>query len=236
MMHDAEVRGAFGPNLSRRNLLMGAGLLGTAAVAHAMVPRNRIDLLGKSKLEALVPERIGRWEFLSKMGLVVPPEDALADKLYAQMLTRVYVSQERLPMMLLIAQSPGQDGVLQVHRPEVCYPASGFTLSDSRVHNIPIGDGRTIPTRVFTASGADRVEQLIYWTRIGRDLPTSWAQQRLSVAEANLRGDVPDAVLVRISTVSADPAALGEVDEFARAMIAGMNPRSRPVLVGSANA
>lgn len=228
--------GTAAPGVTRRHMIIGGALLATAVGARALVPHNNIDLLGKDQLEDIVPEKIGQWEFASKSGLVVPPQDQLADKLYAQMLTRVYVAANALPMMLLIAQSPGQDGVLQIHRPEVCYPASGYALQDGGVHQIPLGNNHSVPTRMFIASSNDRVEQLLYWTRIGTSMPTNWLEQRTAVAEANLRGDIPDAVLVRISTVSADANAMRQIDAFARATIASMAPAKRPVLVGNATA
>lgn len=236
-MLQAKIDGARANPLSRRNLLLGAGLLGAAGLARAMVPRDPFDLLGKGKLDKLVPSTIGPWRFASKSGLVIPPEDQLKDALYAQLLTRVYTADDRLPIMLLVTQSPSQDGVLQVHRPEFCYPAGGYRLSGSSVHHIELPGHRPLTTRMFTATSHDRIEQLVYWTRIGRDLPTSWVDQRLSVAAANLRGEIPDAVMVRISTVTPDPeAATVQIDEFARNMIAAIAPKSRPVLIGVANA
>lgn len=235
-MDDLRTKRLMGSPLSRRHLLIGAGLLGTAALARGMVPRTNYDLLGDQKLEAMIPNKIGPWEFASKSGLVIPPQDELVAVTYAQLLTRVYTSADRLPMMLLVAQSPGQDGVLQIHRPEFCYPASGYTLSDGQVHDIEVLPGHEIPTRAFTASGSDRIEQLAYWTRVGRDLPTTWAQQRWAVAEANFRGEIPDAVMVRVSTVSPDAHAFDQIDEFAKLMVASVSPKLRRVLVGSANA
>lgn len=235
-MHEGRIKRAMTMPTSRRHVLIGAGLLGTAALARGMVPTHNFDLLGKGKLEAMVPNEIGPWRFASKSGLVIPPQDQLADQLYDQLLTRVYTADGRPPMMLLIAQSPGQDGVLQIHRPEFCYPAGGFALTEGGVHVIRTPDGRGIPTRVFTATGIDRTEQLAYWTRIGRDLPTSWAQQRWSVAKANLRGEIPDAVMVRISTVSSDPTVIAQIDLFARQMLASVASKNRAVLIGSAAA
>lgn len=234
-MHEGKIVGEPRLRPSRREMMIGAGLLCTAAVSHAMIPRTNIDLLGKGKVEDIIPEQVGPWSFLSKSGLVVPPSDQLSEKLYAQMLTRVYTAtDDRPPMMLLIAQSPGQDGVLQVHRPEYCYPAGGYQLVDSRVHEIEFNEGLALPTRAFTAISPDRTEQLLYWTRIGSALPTSWADQRLAVAKANLRGEIPDAVMVRVSAISTDPAALNQIDEFTRAMVAAMKPKDRPILLGNA--
>ena len=171
---------------------------------------------------------------MSKSGLVVPPADQLRDQIYAQLLTRVYTAAAHPAIMLLVAQSPGQDGVLQIHRPEVCYPAGGYRLTNFRRHEIVLGPDRALPTRVFTAIGPDRTEQLLYWTRIGVDLPTTWLEQRAAVAKANLRGDIPDAVLTRISTVSNDPATLTSLDLFAKELVAASSPTIRSVLTGQA--
>ena len=59
----------------------------------------------------------------------MPPQDQLQDKVYSQLLTRTYANQAGDEIMLLIAYNGAQDGVVQIHRPEVCYPASGFRLS-----------------------------------------------------------------------------------------------------------
>lgn len=213
--------------LDRRQMILGAACLATAGVAMARVPRHNIDLFGKNKLEKLVPEKIGDWQFYSKSGLVVPPADQLSDALYSQLLTRVYLSPDSIPVMMLVAQSSGQTGILQVHRPEYCYPAGGFTLHDK--HVVPIAlPGSTLDAVFMTATTPDRTEQLLYWTRVGDDMPTTWVQQRLSVARANLMGDVPDAVLVRISAVTNDAAAgLAAMTKFTRAFFASVPPNVR---------
>jgi EpsI family protein len=221
--------------VSRRQMLIGGSLLATAALAYAATPRRNVDLLGNGKLEALVPARIGNWTFLSKSGLVTPPSDQLSDLVYDQLLTRVYVGEDLPPMMLLIAQSPAQTGTIQVHRPEFCYPASGYRLSDSRTHPIDLpGRAPSLRTRMFTAVGQARTEQLLYWTRVGRELPTSWTEQRLAVARANFRGDIPDAMLVRVSTVGASAeASIGFLDAFARQLIVSMSPKGQTALIGA---
>jgi EpsI family protein len=219
-------------NLTRRKVIMGSALLASAGAAAAMVPRRAVDLLGDRKLEAIIPQKIGPWSFYSKSGLVVPPSDELSDALYAQLLTRVYVAAEQLPIMLLIAQSGFQTGVLQVHRPEVCYPTGGYELSAPSSLDVDTSRGK-LSTVAFTATADARTEQLIYWTRVGRDLPSSWSEQRWSVAKANLRGELPDAVLVRISTVSPDEdQAFSVLETFARDLIGAVPASARQFLTG----
>jgi EpsI family protein len=217
------------PRLSRRQVVLGASLLATAGIAKAREPRTHVDFLGKRKLEDIVPKRFGNYEFFSSSGLVTPPEDQLKDQLYSQLLTRVYVAPDAPPMMLLVAQSSGQTGVLQVHRPEICYPVGGFRLSNSQQHIVPLAEGG-LPTVFFTATSDDRIEQLMYWTRVGNDMPESWPEQRWAVAKANLMGLIPDAVMVRVSTITPDrEQALARLNDFTRAFLGAVPANARAV-------
>jgi len=117
------------PVTDRRKLLLGLLFCSAAGVAVWRTPRKHIDLLGRQKLDDLVPKNIASWKFVAASGLVIPPEDQLSRLLYSQLLTRVYSDGVNPPVMLLIAQSGSQTGVLQVHRPETCYTAGGFTIT-----------------------------------------------------------------------------------------------------------
>jgi len=203
----------------------------SAGIVWARQPRQRIDYLGSSKLDDLIPQRVGRWEFASTSGLVVPPEDKFADTIYSQVLTRVYADEISPPVMLLIAQSAGQTGILQIHRPEACYPAGGYRLSNAMARALQVGPA-TIRANQLTATAPGRQEQILYWTRVGDAMPGSWADQRLTVARDNLKGQIPDAVLVRLSTIDPDRnSATERLGEFAAAMLASLPDAGRRVLV-----
>ena len=215
----------------RRSVVIGAAFAATAGIAQARQPRKNIDYLGKAKLEDVIPTTVGRWKFVSKSGLVVPPEDQMSRQLYAQLITRVYAVGVNPPVMLLIAQSAGQTGVLQVHRPEVCYAAGGYHLSPLSQRSIPLL-GKSVVINQLTATSDGMSEQILYWTRIGDHLPHSWAQQRMAVAIDNLKGYIPDALLARASIVSNDKdAALATLTTFVGSLIDAMAPKHRNVLV-----
>jgi len=221
-----------GTVLTRRKFALGIAFASVAGIAAARQPTKNVDYLGKNELDKILPEKLGRWTFVSSSGLVVPPEDQLAQALYSQLLTRVYTSASGAPIMLLVAQSSSQTGILQIHRPEFCYTAGGYELSPSTPHRVSLG-GTTIPALSISASMLGRTEQIVYWTRIGEHLPLSWKQQRMAVAMDNLRGIIPDAVMVRVSTYGNDKAAaLAEVDDFIRAMIGSVAPQVRRVFIG----
>ncbi|HWW64859.1 MAG TPA: EpsI family protein [Sphingomonadaceae bacterium] len=218
---------------SRRDIMFGGSLAAASAIAYARTPRVAEMAIHDDELEKIIPYKIGKWTFQTASGLVLPPPDQLAEQLYSQQLTRVYATSNMPAVMLLIAYGNSQNGMLQLHRPEVCYPAGGYTLSDSEVLDVPLHQGGAIPTRRFTAVSATRVEQLLYWTRIGDMLPISWTAQRWAVVENNLAGVIPDGVLVRLSTISMAPEDSNRVlSQFAATMIDSVGPRGRRLLIG----
>lgn len=219
------------PQADRRKFLLGLLFCSAAGVAAWRQPRIKIDFLGKEKLEELVPKTIGRWEFVTASGLVIPPEDDFEKTLYSQVLTRVYSDNRGSPIMLLLAQNGGQTGFLQIHRPEVCYTAGGYQISAVTPHPIQVGS-TVVPANRMDASSGGPTEHVIYWTRVGNQVPASWRQQKLAVAEQNLKGLIPDAILVRVSTVNDDAeTALANIDEFVRAMLQSIPPSRRSVFI-----
>ena len=219
------------PQADRRKFLLGLLFCSAAGVAAWRQPRIKIDYLGTQKLEDLVPKTIGRWDFVTASGLVIPPEDDFEKTLYSQVLTRVYSDNRGTPIMLLLAQNGGQTGFLQIHRPEVCYTAGGYQISAVTPHPIRVGQ-TVVPANRMDASSGGPTEHVIYWTRVGNQVPASWRQQKLAVAEQNLKGLIPDAILVRISTVNDDAeAALANIDDFVRAMLQSIPPSRRSVFI-----
>ncbi|MFT3975966.1 MAG: EpsI family protein [Sphingomonas bacterium] len=217
--------------MTRRETILGGALLATAAASFALKPRHVEKLLGDAKLESLVPEAFGGWRYQAASGLVLPPADQLRDKIYSQLVTRAYTRADGETIMLLIAYSGAQDGTIQIHRPEICYPAGGFRLTTIAPHETSLAPGVAIPSRYIVAETELRREQLIYWTRIGDYFPTRWSEQREAVARENFAGVIPDGVLARISTTTTgDGRAL--LDSFARELYAAIGMRLRQVLVG----
>jgi EpsI family protein len=219
------------PQIDRRKLLVGLLFCSATAAAAWRVPRKKLDHLGQQKLEDLVPKKIGRWTFVANSGVVVPPNDPLLNALYSQQLTRVYSDGQNPPLMLLMAQSGSQTGFLQVHRPDYCYRASGYQISAVAPHPIQLGS-RVLPASMMDATSGGAPEHLVFWTRIGDRIPDSWTAQKIAVAEQNLRGVIPDAILVRVSMIGEDGnAARAAIDEFVRAMLNSVPASRRSVFI-----
>jgi EpsI family protein len=164
-------------------------------------------------------------------GVLLPPPDALSDRLYDDLVTRVYESDRELNVMMLLAYNNLQDGVVQVHRPEVCYPVGGFTLSPTEEVSLQTA-GASIPANFFTAVGPDRTEQVLYFTRLGDDYPRSWTEQRWAVVKANLRKQIPDGMMMRVSLLSNSRSdALDSLSRFAASFITACPKPLRDLLV-----
>lgn len=216
----------------RRDVLLGGAMALAAGVTYARMPHAHAPLIPADRLNAAVPLRFGGWSYESASGLVLPPPDQLAKLLYDTQVTRTYASDIDLPVMLLMAYGSTQSGALQIHRPEICYPASGFRLSETSEAALPIGGGHLLPVRRFSAASDTRAEQVLYWTRIGRDLPVSWAAQRWAVVRSNLRGEIPDGLLVRLSVMTRDAAGGQAVlQRFAASLLGAVTPAARHMLI-----
>lgn len=219
------------PEVARRKVLLGILFASAAGLAAWRQPREKLDFLGPHKLDDVVPKTIGRWKFVTVSGLIVPPEDQLAEAIYSQVLTRVYWDGKGAPVQLLIAQSGNQTGFLQIHRPETCYTASGYRISPVSPHSIKLGK-KTLYANAMDAEAGGPTEHVIYWTRVGDRMPESWKAQRLATAEQNLRGINPDAILVRLSVVNNDPdEARITIDEFVRSLFSSIPPKFQPVFI-----
>lgn len=221
--------------LKRRELLLGLPLVAAAGGAFALTPRNRLNLLGDKKLEKAVPLTIGAWSVTPSNAVVLPDsaEGSLAARLYDQTVSRLYTSDTELPVMMVIAYGSTQSDQLQLHRPEVCYAAVGFEITTATQVAVPLAPGAELPARELVARNNDRVEPILYWTRVGDFLPTSGNEQRLMKLRSEMRGYVADGVLVRLSSVGEpSPEVFGSLQRFTRQMLAATDPAALPALVG----
>ena len=221
--------------INRRDLLTGGAMLAAAGGAFALTPRDRLVLLAEGgKLEDMIPLQIGEWQNVPTQGIVLPKtEGSLSDRLYNQTVSRLYLAEAAIPVMLVVAYGATQNDSLQLHPPEVCYAAVGFNISASRPVQLNLGQSATLPARELSARNDSRVEAITYWTRIGDDLPTDGSEQRSVKLRQQMQGYLADGVLVRLSTVAEpSPAVYAELDRFARMMVLGMAPANRAALVG----
>lgn len=189
------------PGLRRRQVVLGALCAGVTVASYSLLPSPTMARLPRGTLDSWMPAQIGNYAFAKSSGVVLPPADELADRLYDNIVTRIYASPEGSAVMVMLAYSSVQDGMLQVHRPEFCYTANGFSLTPTSPSSIVDRTGRKLGADEFFGTAADHSEQVLYWTRIGPWFPQTWVEQRVAVMRENLKGRVPDGLVARVSTL-----------------------------------
>ena len=221
--------------IKRRDLLLAGIAAGSLGVAEALRPRNRLTLLAKgATISDALPQSFGGWT--SEDTTLVNPAMAgrLAKTLYSETVSRVYYDAEGQGVMVLIAYGDTQSDLLQLHRPESCYPAVGYTIRLSRPVEVPVAPGANVPARRVIATTEERIENIIYWTRLGELLPQSAGDQRDARLQNAMQGSVPDGVLIRLSILGEDPAvAFATLEAFVPVMLRAIKPNQRPAFVGT---
>lgn len=221
--------------ISRRDILIGGLCAGTMGIAHAAVPRRIMASNRKVMLEKVIPNRIGPWQRIEGQGNILPRnEGSLSAQLYSQLVSRIYGAPDRDTVMMVIAYGDSQSDTLQLHRPEVCYEAAGFKITRSVPVSIDVGFNHPLTARYILAEAAYRKEAILYWTRIGDELPTDRWQQQMAKFRAGWAGIVPDGTLARISVlVDGDTDMPESLTEFARDMLHAIPAPARPAVVGA---
>lgn len=222
-------------SVTRRNVIVGGIGLACSGVALAGAREAEIEPLPEGALDRLVPGRFGQWSAIEAGGVVVPPKSEMSDKAYNDVLIRVYQGPEGAAVALLLAYGSLQGRDMQLHRPELCYPAAGFAIKGAETLDLRLPNEPVISARLLDTASQARPEQVLYWTRIGPDFPTTQLAQRWSVLRQNLQGQVPDGILVRTSTVAEDSsAAMPVLRSFVEAMMHDSPPATRKLLIGRA--
>jgi len=213
------------------------GLLMLLASVGAMLAKPRITVVASGQtisLENLVPAQFGDWheDPGGVVQVVNPQTQALLDKIYSQILNRNYIHKSGYRIMLSIAYGTDQRGSLSVHKPEVCYPAQGFTVKENRPAAITTEFGEIPARRILTELGPRR-EPVTYWFTVGDRAIQSKLEKRLETLRLGLTGQIPDGLLFRVSSIDADPArAFRMQEDFVKQLLSEVPPPSRKRLAG----
>jgi EpsI family protein len=219
---------------------MTAGIVGVMVVASAGANLVRHALETQAvpstpALEQLIPETIAGWRRIdaSFTKIVDPVLDGAVSSIYAATLNRVYRRDDGKQIMLSIAFSPSQNAVSQVHRPEVCYAAQGFEVRGLTKTHIALSHGGRLPTMRMVAVGPQRNEPVTYWLRIGESVVRGNVEQGLARVRYGLKGQVPDGLVFRVSSVDLDNAhAFGLHEDFVGALLESLPRSTRQTLIG----
>lgn len=217
-------------------LFVGLAILAATPLALALTPREMVAELGpKIDLETMLPKQFGAWRMDEAVSPVQadPGTAVLLNQYYSQILSRTYVDAQGRRVMLLIAYGGDQRESMQIHKPEVCYPAQGFRLEKESDGQLDTGLG-AIPVRRLVAVQGPRVEPITYWMLIGDKIyQGNSALRRMEKLKYGLTGKIPDGLLFRLSSITRDDAGAYQAQaEFVQALLQAVADQDRVRLIG----
>jgi EpsI family protein len=196
-------------NPTRRRAFIVAGvMLAGSALATTLRPTQLMsDTLGVPQLETLFPTSFGEWRVDTSLPVILPAPDVQAqlDKIYNEVIARTYVNKAGQRIMLSVAYGGDQSDATSAHRPEVCYPAQGFAITDNFGDTLQVA-GRDIPVRRLMSRISGRNEPITYWIVVGDRVVTTGIGQKLAQMRHGLRNVIADGMLVRVSSIDNDMA------------------------------
>ncbi len=211
-------------------------MLAASGFALALRPTQKIADEGLViNLETIIPRTFGDWreEQQNSAQIVDPQQQELISKIYTQTLSRTYVNTRGYRIMLSIAYGDDQRDSMQMHYPEVCYPAQGFSLQAKQRGELTTANGSIPVTRILTNLGP-RDEPVTYWTTVGDKVFQGGIQKKLAEMSYGLNGQIPDGMLIRISSIDGDATTAYKIQTmFADQMLHALTPEYRQKLNGN---
>lgn len=229
------------PRLSLTAALSGVVLM-TAAAACAWIATPRLQAVNNAPmLDAVVPKSFGDWRVISDASTQVDVAQGVETDLeqpYDQTVMRTYANSRGEQIMLALAWGERQRQDVKVHRPEVCYPAQGFSIRRLQ-DGAPIATaGRSDPvptTQLLTEARGGGYEAVRYWIRIGDQYGGDGMKARWYILNEGIAGRVPDGVLVRASqrlgTAEQQGASQAVMERFLAELVAAVPAGPRALLV-----
>jgi EpsI family protein len=223
-------------NMWVKNFILLILMLAASGLALALRPTDKIASHDPSlDLEIIVPLEFGDWraEKENRVAMVDPQQQEFIDQIYTQTLNRAYVNNKGYRIMLAIAYGDDQRDSMQMHYPEVCYPAQGFSLQGKEKGTLTTENGLIPVTRILTNLG-QRNEPVTYWTTVGDQVFRGGIQKKLVEIGYGLNGKIPDGMLIRISSIDPEaPNAFQMQAQFADQMLGALTPKYRQKLNGN---
>jgi EpsI family protein len=224
-------------------ILASIAILGSAVLAEVLAPRELMARTSASaSLEQVIPKHFGTWTLVPEISPVTPadPEgyvepDPYSGRIYSQEVGRGYTDGHGNIVMLLVAYGPVQNYRLKAHRPEMCYTAAGFRISDKTGAAVSYRDGATpIKMTRLIAERESRFEPISYWMRVGNDIANGVVDRQLIRLKYGLRGIIPDGALIRVSTIGLPREASFKLqDQFIRDLLAAIPPQELKFFTGT---
>lgn len=163
-----------------------------------------------------IPIQFGEWQRVPRRTMAIDLYQKIdgernTDNPYDDTFIQSYRNQHGQVVELAIAYGGLQRQEIKVHRPELCYYAQGYQVLSNTRNNIALSTiGGSIKGQSMQVRHGKEQQLVSYWIRIGDLFSQSAWQTRLYLITQGLLGNVPDGVLVRVSSVLPDRDANNE--------------------------
>lgn len=210
-------------------------MVSSSLAAWKMTPVIKMaDSRARGAVDTVIPQQFGDWSVDKTVTPVLVANDVQArlNKIYDETLARTYRNSAGDRVMLSIAYGGMQTRTLQVHRPEVCYTQQGFRVSHLVKATLNAGSAELPVMRVLAQLGQRR-EPITYWVVLGDKVTRGNIEQGLTRLSYGLSGRIPDGLLVRVSSISADDEAAYKIqDRFIAELLTALPDDQRKRFVG----
>ena len=218
-----------------------AGLLMLVALLTAELIAPKLHFVSYPKtLEQMIPVQFSDWtevkSNLHQVG-VTTNKNSEQDMIYDEVMMRNYRNSKGQQVMLTIAWGQKQRQEIKIHRPEVCYAAQGFNVEGLKFKAFQLNSmhGKIVSGNEMLAENNEFQEAVTYWIRIGDIYSENGWQSRLYIFVSGLMGNIPDGVLVRVSSIIGNDKSGAENfklnQEFLYSLITSMPADERRILI-----
>jgi EpsI family protein len=198
-----------------------------AWAANTFTPRLHLaDVKPKIDLANQIPKSFGDWQEDATLTPILPNPQVQAklDVLYSATLARTYRNGAGQRVMLSIAYGSDQSSeATAVHRPEFCYSAQGFKVSNLGVSLANIGT-RRINVQRLSGDLGQRHEAITYWITMDETATLPGFKRKYEQMRYGLKGQIPDGLLFRVSTLGSGEESFKLQDRFLSDLSSFMAP------------
>ena len=187
---------------------IAALMISTALAAYGLKPTERIsDQKPKIDLARQIPTQFGEWQEDTTLAPILPDPTVQSrlDALYSSTLARTYRNRVGQRIMVSIAYGSDQSSeVTAVHRPEFCYSAQGFKVSNLGQAQVALGQRMLTVQHLLGVLGPRR-EPITYWITLDETATLPGLDRKIAQMRYGLQNKIPDGLLFRVSTIGLEP-------------------------------
>ena len=188
----------------------------TLALALSIAAARRPDNITASADVRVIPKQVGEWKLYDTVKL---DENTMRQIAADSFIDRRYINPAgQVVELLVVYRRYGRREF--AHRPELCFPAAGFTITEKNKTTLPYA-GRDVPAVALRATAANNGYRtnLSYFFASGKKTEEDFIQQQLWMAFERLIPNKNGWTFIRLQspTVTTDADALAAQRDFMRA-------------------